>query len=109
MKNKFKNIRGLIKAKVSPEDVIKVEANDNYSVFYFINGKQITLAKTLKQCEGIFEPYAFYRTHRSCIINLQHCTSIIENEILLKNNLTAYISRRRRNSFLMIVNKQEFN
>ncbi|HLO46280.1 MAG TPA: LytTR family DNA-binding domain-containing protein [Leadbetterella sp.] len=94
MKYQFKNVRGLKKAK--PEDVIKVEANENYSVFYFSNGRSITLAKTLKECEGIFEPYPFYRTHRSCIINLDYCLEIQEKEVLLFNNLKASISRRRR-------------
>ena len=94
MKYQFKNVRGLKKAK--PEDVIKVEADENYSVFYFSNGRSITLAKTLKECEGIFAPYQFYRTHRSCIINLHYCLEIQEKEVLLFNNLKASISRRRR-------------
>ncbi len=95
MKYEFKNIRGLKKAK--PEDVIKVEADENYSVFYFANGRIITLAKTLKECEGIFEPYPFYRTHRSCIINLNYCLEIQKKEVLLHNNLKASVSRRRFN------------
>ncbi|MCP9766014.1 LytR/AlgR family response regulator transcription factor [Lacihabitans soyangensis] len=95
MKYQFKNVRGLKRAKVKPEDVIKVEADENYSVFYFSNGRSITLAKTLKECEGIFEPYPFYRTHRSCIINLHYCLEIQEKEVLLFNNLKASISRRR--------------
>lgn len=107
MKYKFNNVRGLQKAQVRPEDVIKVDGSDNYSVFYFLNGKQITLAKTLKQCEDIFEPYSFFRTHRSSIINIQHCTAIFENEILLKNNLRASISRRRKLDFLKTLNSTE--
>ena len=95
MKYQFKNVRGLKKAK--PEDVIKVEANENYSVFYFSTGRSITLAKTIKECEGIFEPYPFYRTHRSCIINLTYCLEIQHKEVLLVNNLKANISRRRLN------------
>lgn len=108
MKYKFKNVRGLKKAK--PEDVIKVEADENYSVFYFSNGRSITLAKTLKECEGIFEPYPFYRTHRSCIINLQYCLEIQEKEVLLFNKLKANISRRRRiglKNSLLYLNKMD--
>ncbi|MCP9770776.1 LytTR family transcriptional regulator [Lacihabitans sp. LS3-19] len=104
MKCQFKNVRGLKSAKVSPDEIIKVEADENYSIFYFSNGKRITLAKTLKQCEDIFEPYSFYRTHRSCIINLMHCRSFTNNEILLNNNMKAVLSRRRRSNFLMIFN-----
>ena len=55
MKYQFKNVRALKKAR--PEDIIKVEADVNYSIFYLKNGKNFILAKTLKQCEGIFEPF----------------------------------------------------
>lgn len=106
MKYQFKNVRGLKRAKVKPEDVIKVEADENYSVFYFSNGRSITLAKTLKECEGIFEPYPFYRTHRSCIINLLYFLEIQHKEVLLVNNMKASISRRRltglKNSLLYL-------
>lgn len=104
MKYQFKNVRGLKSAKVSPDEIIKVEADENYSIFYFSNGKHLTLAKTLKQCEDIFEPYSFYRTHRSCIINLMHCRSFTNNEIFLNNNMKAVLSRRRRTNFLLILN-----
>jgi two-component system, LytTR family, response regulator len=83
--------------KAKPEDVIMVEADENYSVFYFSNGQSITLAKTLKECEGIFEPYPFFRTHRSCMINLLYCLEIHQKEVILINNLKASISRRRLN------------
>ncbi len=103
MKYQFKNIRGLKQARVSPEDVIMVEANENYSVFYFSNGRRITLAKTLKQCEGIFEPYRFYRIHRSCLINLRHCTHFSETEIFLNGNLKGTLARRRKDGFLLTI------
>ncbi|MBK9510151.1 MAG: LytTR family transcriptional regulator [Cytophagaceae bacterium] len=106
MKYQFKNVRGLKKTK--PEEVIKVEADENYSVFYFSDGRNITLAKTLKECEGIFEPYPFFRTHRSCMINLLYCIEIHQKEVILINNLKANISRRRltglKNSLLYLKN-----
>lgn len=40
MKYQFKNVRGLKRAKVKPEDVIKVEADENYSVFLFCQRKE---------------------------------------------------------------------
>ncbi len=113
MKYQFEKVRGLKKAMVKPEDVVKVVADENYSVFFFSNGRSITLAKTLKDCEGIFEPYPFFRTHRSCIINLAYCLAIHQNEAILINDLKAGISRRRHagliNSLLMLDGKSQIN
>lgn len=105
MKYQFKNVRGLKKAR--PEDIIKVEADVNYSIFYLKNGKNFILAKTLKQCEGIFEPFSFYRTHRSCIVNLDYCQNVTSSEVILKYNLRASISRRRLSGLLSLLENSQ--
>lgn len=58
---------------VKKEDIIKVEAMSNYSVFYLTNNlSKIIVSKTLKEFEGPLEECNFLRVNRSVIVNLDY-------------------------------------
>jgi two-component system LytT family response regulator len=52
------------------KDIVRIEAADNYSVFYLLNGKKYTLSKTLKYYEELLAEFGFLRSHKSHLINL---------------------------------------
>lgn len=92
----FQNVRGFKKRKLQKSDIVLIEADENYSKFYLNTGKQFTLAKTLKECEGIFFDPNFVRSHRKFIVNVDYCKNILPNTVELSCNLTAKVSRRKR-------------
>lgn len=58
---------------VKKEEIIKVEAMSNYSVFYLLNNlSKIIVSKTLKEFEVALEQGNFLRVNRSVIVNLDY-------------------------------------
>jgi DNA-binding LytR/AlgR family response regulator len=57
---------------VSPDEIIQLEAKQNYTVIYFKDGSNLLSSTNLGILEERLEPYAFFRVNRSVIINLNH-------------------------------------
>jgi two-component system LytT family response regulator len=88
---------------VNTEDIIRVEADNNYSQFYFTNRPKVLISKTLKEFEEQLIPYHFFRIHQSHLINLNHVESVQSEDggyVLMKQGHKVEISRRRKPEFL---------
>ena len=57
---------------VKREDILRIEAMSNYSVFYLSNLSKIIVSKTLKEFETQLENTNFLRINRSIIVNLDY-------------------------------------
>ncbi len=55
---------------VRKDEIVKIEAMSNYSVFYFSAGNKIIVSRTLKEFEGLLDADRFLRINRSTIVNL---------------------------------------
>ena len=88
---------------ITVNDIIKVEAESNYSVFYFVNKRKLTVSKTLKQVEEALENYNFFRPHKSFIINLGFIKTYIRGEggiIVMTDDTEVEMSRNKKKEFL---------
>lgn len=88
---------------VAIHDIVRVEANNNYSHFYFTNRPKLIVSKTLKEFEEQLLPYDFYRVHQSHLINLKYVQAIKSNDgdyVLLQYGHKVEISRRKKVAFL---------
>lgn len=94
------------KVNVSTQNVLYFKADANYTEVVLANGEKIIISKTLKELEKRFsgkEKYAFFRTHKSFMINLDHVVGYQLNDglkVRLSNQEEAVISRRRKDAFL---------
>ncbi|HRE63891.1 MAG TPA: LytTR family transcriptional regulator DNA-binding domain-containing protein, partial [Ferruginibacter sp.] len=76
---------------------IYLEALSNYTRLHLINKKIIVTSRTLKTYEKILPTSFFYRVHNSYIVNSRHiCNINTQGTILLSQNLTIPIARRRK-------------
>lgn len=57
---------------VKNDEIIKVEAMSNYSVFCIVNKSKIIVSKTLKEFECILTEEKFLRINRSAIVNIDY-------------------------------------
>lgn len=83
-------------------DIIHIEADSNYSVFYLANKEKITVSKVLKEYEEILPEQQFVRIHKSSIVNLNYIKEYNSKngvEVLLKNGEKIAVSRRRASDF----------
>jgi len=57
---------------IQVEDIIRCEADVNYTHFYLSNGKHLLVSRPLKEYSEMLEPAGFFRTHQSHLINMEH-------------------------------------
>ncbi|MCP9766849.1 LytTR family transcriptional regulator [Lacihabitans sp. LS3-19] len=94
---KSQEISILKKKKVMPDEVIYLLGEINYTTFYLKNGGKITIAKTLKKLSEQFNvSNDFFRSHKSCIVNLNYISCIESSSLRLINNHSVLVSRRRK-------------
>jgi two-component system LytT family response regulator len=55
---------------VNQDEIIRVEADRNYSTFFIIDGRKIMVSKSIKDFEDQLNDKGFYRIHKSHIINI---------------------------------------
>ena len=83
-----------------PTEMVMLKGKINYTDIYFLNGKRITVATTLKVLEKRLEANPGYcRTHKSFLINLHYLKKLgVANRLPIAemhNGLVAGISRRK--------------
>ena len=87
---------------INVDDIIHIEADSNYSVFYLTNNEKITVSKVLKEYEEILPDDQFVRIHKSSIVNLNYLREYNSKnglEVILKNGDKIAVSRRRASDF----------
>ena len=87
---------------INIDDIIHIEADSNYSIFYLANDDKITVSKVLKEYEEILPDSQFVRIHKSSIVNLNYLREYNSKnglEVILKNGDKIAVSRRRASDF----------
>lgn len=90
------------------QEIIRVEANSNYSIFYFVNGTKLTIAKTLKEFEEMLVPFDFFRVHNSHLINLAQLQQYVSRDgdyIIMSDKSRVEVSRRRKSELMEVLKK----
>ncbi len=64
-------------------EIVFVEASNNYSKLILTDKRIFTISKTLKDVQDVLEESHFLRVHRQYIINLNHVKQFNRNESLL--------------------------
>lgn len=91
---------------VELSEIIRCEAQGNYTTFHFINGKNMMITRTLGHYEEILKESNFYRISRSDLVNLNHIQKYTRQKratILLNGGTTLTISDSRKNAFLELI------
>jgi two-component system LytT family response regulator len=81
------------------KDIIRMEAENNYTKFFFANGETLLIAKTLKEYEKLLCNYQFERIHKSHLVNLYHIKRYYKNEggyVVMENEKQIMVSRYKR-------------
>lgn len=105
----FRDEKGILRFSVKREDLLYLEAADNYILIHYLDGdKQLKymIRTTLKRIEQEFSAKNLVRCHRSFIINIDHVRTIRkEREGLIINfespvNITVPISKTYLDAFI---------
>jgi two-component system LytT family response regulator len=61
-------------------EIIRIEADNNYSYFFFVNRDKQIVAKSLKFYENLLAEHSFFRLHQSHLINLRYVKKYLDGE-----------------------------
>ncbi len=88
---------------VQVKDIIRCQANDNFTDFYFTGGKRMLICRTLKFYEQVLEEFGFMRVHKSHLINLQFVKKYRKGktgQIIMADDSELELSVNKKDEFL---------
>lgn len=87
---------------INVKDIISIEAQSMYSKVNYYNDDNMLITKPLREVESQIESKDFIRTHRSYLINILHVKRFDseKNQIIMTNNSSVPLARRRKEEFL---------
>jgi two-component system, LytTR family, response regulator len=93
---------------VDIQSIIYCEAEDNFTKFYFENGKPLLICRTLKYFEDILNTFGFIRIHRSYVINPEFVIRYSKGKggyVTMKNDKELEVSSTKKKEFLEAFNR----
>ncbi|MDX1477385.1 MAG: LytTR family DNA-binding domain-containing protein [Saprospiraceae bacterium] len=88
-------------------EVVHLEADRNYTYIHLANGNKELVSKTLSSLTELLEDRGFFRCHKSHLVNQVHIVSIKSEFVLMTNGSRVAVSRRKRDTFIAWINRQE--
>ncbi len=86
---------------VGIEEIIRLQADRNYTKLFFTDGKTFLAAKTLKDYEEILPAESFIRVHRMHLINNNFIKEYERaGKLILKDQTIIEVSRRKKEHLL---------
>ena len=84
-------------------DIIRIEADSNYSTFYLQDGKKIVVTKALKEFEEELLEHGFHRIHKSHIFNIHkisHLDKANGGYVVMIDGARVPVASRKREMLL---------
>jgi two-component system LytT family response regulator len=83
-------------------DIVYCKANGVYSELYLLNGIVISASKSLKELVELLPEKLFFRSHKTYLININHCVEYnrAEELILMLNKDLIPLSKRSKPLYL---------
>jgi two-component system LytT family response regulator len=89
---------------IAADEVIRCEANDNYTYLFLKNSIRIIASRTLKEMEEQLRDFpSFIRVHHSYIVNLNEVQKYVRGEggyLVMTDGTTVNVSRSRKEALL---------
>lgn len=78
------------------EEIVRCQADNNYSIFHLLNGKKFVSAKSLKEYDELLSEYHFLRVHQSHLVNPVYIKAYTQKGLMeLKDGSHVQVSRRK--------------
>ncbi|MCR9228286.1 MAG: response regulator [Flavobacteriaceae bacterium] len=90
-------------AMLDTNDIIRLQSDVNYTHIHTLSNKRITASKTLKYFEGVLEGNAFFRVHKSHLVNLSFVEHYVKGKggyIVLTDGSKIEVAVRRKEELI---------
>jgi two-component system LytT family response regulator len=91
---------------IAVDDIIRCEADVNYTTIFLKDKKHLMVAKTLKEFDDMLTEHQFFRIHNSHLINLNYVKSYHKGKggyVTMADNTSLEVSTRRKDLFLKTI------
>lgn len=88
---------------VKVPEIVRCEADSNYTLFHLTDGRKILASKTLKLVEELLGDRDFFRIHQSHLINLRHVVRYVKGrsgQVEMDDGSLLDVSVRRKAALL---------
>ena len=89
---------------IPAEQILRCEADDNYTHVFLKNKNKIIACRTLKEVEDQLHDFSFFiRVHHSFIVNLNEVTKYVRGEggyVIMSDGSSVNVSRSRKDALL---------
>lgn len=85
------------------KDIIRCEADNNYTNFFLSSGEKVLVTRTLKEYDETLSGLDFIRVHQSHLVNSKYIDRYIKGDggtIIMTDGSHVEVSRRRKDDFL---------
>ncbi len=89
--------------RINIHEIIRCEADSNYTLIYLSDHTKTLASKTLRDFEKCLANYHFLRIHHKYLINSNHIKEYIKGkggQVVMSDNSVLDVSVRRKNDFL---------
>lgn len=93
---------------VQTNTITYCKADSNYTVVVLADGRNIVVAKTLKEIDETLSGKDFFRVHNSYLVNINHISKFVRGDggyILMPDKTQITISRSKRDEFFQLFAK----
>ena len=93
---------------VMVNDILRIEADNTYTTFFFSDQKPLVVAKSIKEYDELLKEYDFFRPHISHLVNMRHVKEYLKGDggtIIMTDNSRIEVARNRKEGFLNLLNK----
>ncbi len=97
---------------IETSDIVRLQADVNYTTFYLNSKERITVTKTIKSFEDLLPEDSFFRPHQSHIVNLKYVKKILKEDggyALMEDDSKVSISRRKKDHFITVMQNNSTN
>ena len=91
-------------------DIVRLEAEDNYTHLYLKDGTRMTASRTIKRFEDKLGRLNFYRVHKRHMVNMNFMKKFVKGDggyLLMNDGKKIEVSRRRRPLFISQIKRLE--
>jgi two-component system LytT family response regulator len=93
---------------INVSQIIRCEADVNYTTFFLADGKKLMVSKPLKEYDELLGTVGFFRTHQSHLVNLEHISRYDKTDggyLVMDNNVTVPVSVRKKDQLFDLFEK----
>lgn len=89
-------------------DIVRCQAESNYTHVYLKDGETLIISRSLKEFEEMLPKHIFYRIHKSHLVNLNFLKKFVKHDgghVILEDGTLIAVATRKKDGFLGQVKK----